>query len=1506
MQRYEFNDGKSSKFWQIEQQGTDLHISWGKIGTSGQSQVKAFDTEAKATAAKDKLVKEKTGKGYAAAGEAPMAAGATPKLKAEPKTQPKAQAADDGDDASPAAAKVGQSAGKPASKSTDKSTDKQAKASAADEAGERDGAGDKATPARSDDAAAKLAPAATQTAAAPAPAAPIPSLQAPREAIDAWLAQRRDAPGVDERAQQAWPRVLQVIAEAGQNQAGKNLTVNQVQRAAQVDDDALHLIDGWLVDAGLSYGYGFDAFRWIDEGKRVKAAQVQASAQAELPERLAQLAQARAAAWAPVAASEPDAAWPARFGQRQLASGGASTWPMRSDGPHAKPSERSATEAWYLLRKGVPERFNAASSDASLRDAIDQLDQRLNTEAKAVPDEASDHILLAMCVHMTRHHGSRLHAGLPNIVTYLVQAHGLAKLVHMLAAAAQLQGGYDYRSKQWSLHPASAGHGHLFYAPSETLFALLRSWLLAADEAEWQAAVAAAVAVMPSVPADQRAWLGLLLTDAPEVARAALHSHSGKPPESALWLLAALPLGDEGSAERADVRSLLGIKPDPDQRYSLYTTPHLLAPVVHKLRDEALGFLANAVGHAGIANQLAAINEPEAIVALAKQASAHKDNQARLKLALARWPLAGAAGLARLCAQGGKDTPLLLPQLRQALSELGPALALLPAWLTPAARDFVAQLLARQSAVIDTASADALPPVLQNPPWLQAKKRAAAKAMALAPLTVADASSGERPPLGQWEKKHLADAIAKPKTDALALAEELRVQYRYRGSKQQFAYLQALAVAIRQRNADALIAAWEAGVEEERQFTTNYFSPRFDGLACVALPDDLGLPLWNAKAGSVSYTYNQNEVLTHWGLAALPGFLRILRANPSGQFDEAQHWGSAEIAPIAARAAFKLKSLKKAGQRWLLRWPEHAMAGLIAPALGKPGEARDMAAKSLRFLSAKGHHALLMRMAARYDDPAVPKAVQAVLDEDPLDLYPSKIAALPDLWQPQSWARPMLKTGGALGDDAMTALGQMMAFPRNDGLYEGLPQVVQACTPDTLAEFGWEMFSAWLASGAPSKDNWMFSSLAFLGNDEVARRLTPLIRTWPGEAAHARAVAGLDVLEGIGTDTALMLLNGIAQKVKFKGLQDKAREKIAAIAEARGLSTEELEDRLAPDLGLDERGSLVLDFGPRQFKVGFDEALKPWVRDFTDGKDGARLKDLPKPIKSDDEAQAKDASERYKLLKKDAKTIAAQQIQRLEVAMCQQRRWTAENFRDFIATHPLVRHIAQRLIWGVYAVDGVADDEGGEGSDGDSGALRYPNFGGQLQACFRLAEDGSLTTADDEPYALPTEAKAGQALRIGIPHALQLPVQDAQAFGQLFADYELLQPFAQVGRDTYALTEAEAQTKLLSRWKGKKVPTGRILGLANKAWRKGDAQDGGGIWYFNKPLVDDRVVEMNFEPGITVGMVDEEPEQVIGELSVGVSSRWGGIGQDEQLTWQVLDAISASELIRDMEALTAP
>ena len=61
---FEYADGKSFKFWKIEVQGTDVVTQYGRIGATGQETRKSFESLAAAQKEHDKLVSEKTRKGY--------------------------------------------------------------------------------------------------------------------------------------------------------------------------------------------------------------------------------------------------------------------------------------------------------------------------------------------------------------------------------------------------------------------------------------------------------------------------------------------------------------------------------------------------------------------------------------------------------------------------------------------------------------------------------------------------------------------------------------------------------------------------------------------------------------------------------------------------------------------------------------------------------------------------------------------------------------------------------------------------------------------------------------------------------------------------------------------------------------------------------------------------------------------------------------------------------------------------------------------------------------------------------------------------------------------------------------------------------------------------------------------------------------------------------------------------------------------------------------------------
>lgn len=75
--RLEFKDGKSNKFWQAQLGRTWLDVSWGRIGTRGQTKRQGFGTGALAKQAFEKLVAEKKKKGYRELGATPAPAPAT-------------------------------------------------------------------------------------------------------------------------------------------------------------------------------------------------------------------------------------------------------------------------------------------------------------------------------------------------------------------------------------------------------------------------------------------------------------------------------------------------------------------------------------------------------------------------------------------------------------------------------------------------------------------------------------------------------------------------------------------------------------------------------------------------------------------------------------------------------------------------------------------------------------------------------------------------------------------------------------------------------------------------------------------------------------------------------------------------------------------------------------------------------------------------------------------------------------------------------------------------------------------------------------------------------------------------------------------------------------------------------------------------------------------------------------------------------------------------------------
>lgn len=94
--RFEYTDDRSNKFWQIELTGSKTIVTYGRIGTAGQSLVKQFGAAWQAQDEAERLVSEKTRKGYIEVGnDDPIPGAWVGKAKSKPaaktKVKPKPQ-----------------------------------------------------------------------------------------------------------------------------------------------------------------------------------------------------------------------------------------------------------------------------------------------------------------------------------------------------------------------------------------------------------------------------------------------------------------------------------------------------------------------------------------------------------------------------------------------------------------------------------------------------------------------------------------------------------------------------------------------------------------------------------------------------------------------------------------------------------------------------------------------------------------------------------------------------------------------------------------------------------------------------------------------------------------------------------------------------------------------------------------------------------------------------------------------------------------------------------------------------------------------------------------------------------------------------------------------------------------------------------------------------------------------------------------------------------------------
>ncbi|MFG1605161.1 DUF4132 domain-containing protein [Actinoplanes sp. NPDC049265] len=558
---------------------------------------------------------------------------------------------------------------------------------------------------------------------------------------------------------------------------------------------------------------------------------------------------------------------------------------------------------------------------------------------------------------------------------------------------------------------------------------------------------------------------------------------------------------------------------------------------------------------------------------------------------------------------------------------------------------------------------------------------------------------------------------------------------------------------------------------------------------------------------------------------------------------------SPELAVTVATWNSRLKSVRGVAREWFDRHPAAAARALIPNALGRSRAARREAEEALSLLAELGHDGTVREAAAGYG-PEAAAAIGALLEPGRKAVGPVRI---PKIWPPlrSGVLPPLLRDGtGRLPASVVPDLLTVFMLSTFEKPYEAVAAVKDALDPADLARFAWDLLRRWCTTGTQSKHDWVFTVLGLAGDDDTARRLAKTVLSAP-YVLGARAGRALEAMQAIGTDAALIQLQRVAQRSSVRPFRTIAEQRISEVAAKLGLTAGQLADRLVPDFGLAATGALTIDYGSRRFFARFDEKLIPYVTD----ENGRRLSALPKPGAKDDRELAEASAKSFAEVKKNLRTVVDGLLSRYELAMVERYEWSVADFRTYLAGHRLVAQIVRRLLW---TVDGVP---------------------------VRIAEDGTFADVDDELV----EAAEGI---VTVAHPVQLGT-DLEAWLKAFDDYQIMQPFPQLTRETYRLTAEETESGRLVRFEGAEVTIARLRRLEERGWRPGAEEHGGIVYEFSRRFPRGGGLTITLETGFPIGGARDSVSRLD-------TIELDGAPGDAH------DPIACSELIRDLSGVITP
>lgn len=380
-------------------------------------------------------------------------------------------------------------------------------------------------------------------------------------------------------------------------------------------------------------------------------------------------------------------------------------------------------------------------------------------------------------------------------------------------------------------------------------------------------------------------------------------------------------------------------------------------------------------------------------------------------------------------------------------------------------------------------------------------------------------------------------------------------------------------------------------------------------------------------------------------------------------------------------------------------------------------------------------------------------------------------------------------------------------------------RVRASITPESLDALALALLRFWQSKEFHGRYDWVLDAVSAFGGDASVIALAEHMATWPAQSdtGRKRAIQAVPTLLAARTDTALLALSGLRQTAVVPSVLEAIIEGLDAAVEQRKTTLSELFDVITPTLGLDARGTRTFDYGGRRFIAAFDDHFEPHLRD----ESGHVVDELPSPEPGDDPAKAHAARAAWSTLSAQLREAVKVQTFRLEQDMIGGRRWSTATWTRLLRDHPLLVSFTRRLLWGIY------DDD-------------------RLSVAFRTAEDQSLVGLDDAEVHLPENA------RIGLVHPLHLDAPARAAWATHFADYEIIQPFPQLGRALYHVAPEEREETATARFAEMRFKSGVLRDvLVRRGWERDQAFH---RRFYERTFARDGVVAIaTMSPGVAAG-----------------------------------------------------